>query len=439
MRLSPAEAVFKPATGDKTAAIVAGLIVLGFVLRLGFGLGYWVGKPLMKDEQEYLLLATRIATGQGFNYPPPSPSSPPTRHFERPPGFAVFLAAVLTVTRDPLVGATASGDMAGFPPSSSEVPKSIKVAQSFVGALAVLLIAALGRRAAGARAAVAAAAIAAVYPPLVWICGYVISEPLYSTLALATVWLLQKASDATGGRQLRDGFAAGLLAGAALLTKEMMLFLLPLAALWLIVTRKRALALVLAAGVAVVALPWIGRNYVVHDRFILTAAHGGVTLWTGNNPLAEGEGDLAAIPEMGKARVALENGHPGLSNQELDGVYYREVFRFVREHPAEWLVLEARKLFYTFVPLGPSYQLHSRRYYVASLLSYGLLAPMAIAGLWMLITRGRPSRLWALGLLAASTVAVSLVFFPQERFRIPVMDPAAIVAASACWGLRRPR
>ena len=275
-------------------------------------------------------------------------------------------------------------------------------------------------------------------PPLAWVCGFVLSEPLFSALALATVWLLQRAGEAGGRQRLFAGLGAGLLAGAALLTKEAMLFFLSLAVLWLFYKRKPGLALAMAVGVACVALPWIGRNYVVHDRFVLTAAHGGVTLWTGNNPLARGEGDLAANPDMGRARVALENGHPGANNQELDDIYYREVFRFVGEHPAQWVLLEVKKLFYTFVPIGPSYRLHSDRYYIASLLSYGLLAPFAVAGVWVLFKDGEPSRLWALGLLALSTVVVSLLFFPQERFRIPVMDPAAIVAAAVWIGLRRP-
>lgn len=420
----------------RTAAFVGALVALGFLLRLGFGLGYWVGKPLMKDEQEYLLLATRLALAEGFNYPAPPEGEPAPRRFERPPGFAAFLAAVLTLARDPLLDHPAAGTDRGLPASSSEVPVSIKVAQSAVGALGIIVIAALARRAAGPRAAMLAAAGAAVYPPLAWICGYVLSEPLYSTLALSTVWCLQKASDPGGRRQLWVGLAAGLLAGSSLLTKEAMLFFLPLAALWLIYTRKYALVVVFAIGVAAITVPWIVRNFAVHGQFVLTASHGGVTLWTGNNPLAIGEGDLAANPEMGKARVALEDSYPGFTNQQLDEIYYREVFAFIRDQPGSWLVLEAKKLFYTFVPIGPSYRLHSVRYYGASLVSYLVLMPFAFAGLWLLVRRGEPSRLWALWLLALSTVIVSLVFFPQERFRIPVMDPAGIVAAGVLAGLR---
>lgn len=421
-------------TAGNTARFIAGAALLGLVLRLGFGLWYWVDKPLMKDEQEYLLLATRLATGHGFTYPASATS---TGFFERPPGFVVYLATILVATGDALVTTHVPGSLADLPPNSSHIPTAITVAQCLVGTLVILLVAALAGRAGGPRAAKLAALGAAVYPPIAWVCGYVLTEPLYSALALATVWMLQRAGDVTGARQLRLGAAAGLIGGAALLTKEAMLFFLPLAALWLLLHKRRQLCVAFTLGVALLVLPWIGRNYVVHGQFILTAAHGGVTLWTGNNPLAHGEGDLAANPEMGLARKALEDRHPGLSNQAMDDIYYAEVRDFVRQHPVRWLILEARKFFYTFVPIGPSYTLHSTRYYLASLVSYGLLAPFALFGLWLLWRRPGPSPLWALGLLALSSVLMCLVFFPQERFRIPVLDPAAIVAAAVALSYRR--
>jgi hypothetical protein len=72
---------------------------------------------------------------------------------------------------------------------------------------------------------------------------------------------------------------------------------------------------------------------------------------------------------------------------------------------------------------------------VASVVSYALLLPFAIVGL---------ARLWpgerrptSVLLLGASAVVVGLVFFPQERFRIPVIDPVLIVAAAAT-AARRP-
>ena len=69
-----------------------------------------------------------------------------------------------------------------------------------------------------------------------------------------------------------------------------------------------------------------------------------------------------------------------------------------------------------------------------------LLLPLAIAG--VVAPRRPPARrrpgLW---LLLAAAIVVCLVFFPQERFRIPVIDPALIVCAARRLGDRhvRPR
>ena len=60
---------------------------------------------------------------------------------------------------------------------------------------------------------------------------------------------------------------------------------------------------------------------------------------------------------------------------------------------------------------------------------YLLLLPFAVVGAVRLRHAARPPV--ALFLLAGSAVLVCIVFFPQERFRIPVIDPALIACASA--------
>jgi len=49
--------------------------------------------------------------------------------------------------------------------------------------------------------------------------------------------------------------------------------------------------------------------------------------------------------------------------------------------------------------------------------------------LWRLARSAAPPR--GVLLLLASAVVACLVFMPQERFRIPVIDPALIVGAAA--------
>src|SRR5690606_12891069 len=111
----------------------------------------------------------------------------------------------------------------------------------------VWLIGLIALRALGPAAGVAAAALAAIYPPLVWICAYVLSEALYGTLVLAAVLLLDCAMDrADEARATRAGgalaLAAGLVIGAGILTRPGLLIYLPLAALWCVMRRRTILA-----------------------------------------------------------------------------------------------------------------------------------------------------------------------------------------------------
>jgi 4-amino-4-deoxy-L-arabinose transferase-like glycosyltransferase len=415
---------------SRPTAWIAVALGLAVALRLAFGLGYWVDKPLSLDEQEYLLLARSLASGRGYGYPPVTGEGAAVVHFERPPAYAAAVAGALVVSRHPWTAAPADPrEPVPMPRCSADIPRIVPILQAFVGAAGVWLVGWMAWRAAGSRAAVAASFAAAVAPPLVWSSGYALGETMYSTLALATAALLMRASE-TRGPAVGFAVAAGVVAGVAVLTKEGLLLFLPLAVAWLAARRRAGVAAALTAGVLVVLLPWVWRNHAVHGRFVLTAAHGGVTFWTGNNALAGGEGDLAANPAMKQARNALEATHAGRSPQEMDAVYYREALEFIRTRPWSWALLEGKKLFYTVVPIGPSYLLHSLRYRLASWVTWAALASFGVAGLWRLGTRA--SVLWPLLLLALSAVLMNLVFFPQERFRIPVIDPALIVCAAAC-------
>ena len=159
-----------------------------------------------------------------------------------------------------------------------------------------------------------------------------------------------------------------------------------------------------------------------------------MNLWIGNHPLALGDGDLSTNPALGRANAELLGRHARLTAEELEPIYYREALSHVAQDPLSWLTLLARKLFYQWVPVGPSYTARSALYLWSSILSYGLVLPFALAGAIRLWRLGQTPV--ALGLMAGSVVLTSLLFFPHERFRIPVLDPAFIICASA-WGSER--
>jgi 4-amino-4-deoxy-L-arabinose transferase-like glycosyltransferase len=387
------------AAGRKWVLLAA---LLALALRLAFAFAYWVDEPLTRDEREYLALAG-LAPGT------PDP-------FGRAPGYPGFLALVS--------GGRGSGD---------EVPASAKVAQSIVGALGVLVVAALARRLAGDRAAVAAAFLAAAHPPLVAVSARAFSEALFWPLGLMVAWLFDRALE-NRNQETRRAVLCGVLAGLAVLVRPGLIVWLPLAVGWAFWRRRPQVAMACLAGAVLALGPWTVRNHAHYGRVVIVASEGGVTFWTGNHPLARGDGDLAANPDLARARQALRAQHPNLSEEQMEPVYYREAFGWIASHPLQWLYLEARKVFYLVVPIGPSYQVHSARYYAASAIPYVLILALALIGLRH-VAADRTTGLW---LLLASSIVTCLVFFPSERFRIPVIDPVLIVAAGAALAGREP-
>lgn len=400
-------------------------IGVALVARLAFAFGYWVGKPLTNDELEYLQLGRSVAAGQGFTYTPVSGEHVEAAGYGRAPLYPLFIAAIATVT------------------SPATLIPALKVAQSLLGALAVWLIGLVTRRAAGPRAAVVAAWIAAIYPPLVWLPSFMFSESLYVVLALVNVLVLDAALQ---GRPVAAGLQprarvslvlAGVLAGLAALTRPAHVFFIGVTAFWLIVRRRLVWAGAFAAVALLTIAPWTARNYATYGRPVLIASEGGITFWTGNHLLSPGEGDMAANPAIKLESRRIRDAHPGLTAEQLEPIYYREAFDTIAAHPVWWLGLEVRKFFYLWVPIGPSYLLHSRLFLYATWVSYGLIAPFGLIGLWRLTrTAAAPEGLL---LLLASAIAACLVFLPQERFRIPVIDPALIVGTSAFVAAARRR
>ena len=111
-------------------------VLLGFVLRAGFGVIYWQHKPLTHDEREYLALAANVAAGRGFTHELPNePAQPDVQRYGRAPVYPLFLAPIVAFNPD-----LRDGRM------PDDVPDAVKIAQAVVGAIGVWLIGAIAAR-----------------------------------------------------------------------------------------------------------------------------------------------------------------------------------------------------------------------------------------------------------------------------------------------------
>jgi 4-amino-4-deoxy-L-arabinose transferase-like glycosyltransferase len=173
----------------------------------------------------------------------------------------------------------------GVPVALFGTLEAVKYAQCLAGALLVPALGLLGRRAFGERAGLVAAATAAFYPELVWFASHFWAETVFTVFLW---WAMERLVAADEEGSAGAALASGLLWGLAVLTRETVLYFVPVAAVWLAWRRRggarRAAWLVAAA--ALVVVPWTVRNWRVFDAFVPVSTSGALNLWQGNTRIS---------------------------------------------------------------------------------------------------------------------------------------------------------
>lgn len=302
------------------------LFAVSLALRVGFvWLAHGPGAVPYSDSEQLDALAWNLASGRGFalegaSGPYPTAAVPPlmpwlTSLLYRAVGHSYFAGILL---------------------------------QAVLGALTPPLVLSLGTALFGSPVGWIAAWLCAVHPLLVAFSGYLLTEAAFTTaLVLALLASVTWVKTPRPGR----AFGVGLLWGLATLARPTALPLPALVAAWAWVPlgltvrpaeRLRQLALI-AAGVAVVLVPWGVRNLNVTGTFTLKTA-GPKAFLDANNPA------LWADPaRRGGANSAFEiepyrTLFRGRSEVEVDSIASAEAWKFLNAHRAEWPAMAAAKL-----------------------------------------------------------------------------------------------
>ena len=358
------------------------------------------------DEIAYMQMSERMVLGD----------PPPHGAYYMTPGYAWFLAALIGL----------GGQLA-----------TVKFVQLALGVLNVGLIFALARRFFDARVAIVAAAIWALAPVVLLHEVLILKPTLTVSLALAGLWAISS----EGWRRWTLG---GLAFGAAAVVRGEMLFVgLALVAVALWNGRGsvawRAPALGLLAMVVVVTIP-TAQNVARGGGFAVIAFSGGPNFYIGNHadadgsylPLRPGRSD-ATVEADDAVQLAREASSRALDAAAVSRHWFGEGLRWWGEDPAGAFGLTLKK---AVLLLGAweGNDVHSLsisgRWIVLlnnPVLRSGVIFPLALAGLIFL----RPRRRFAplIVFLVASWLSL-IPFFVFERFRIPMLAVATILAAA---------
>lgn len=218
------------------------------------------------DQAGYRRLGAVLATTGEFTRYPDAPVFVP--EVIRTPGYPAFVAAVYRI-------AGIGNDLA------------VTSVQALVFVVICLLAFQIGRRAAGQRQGVIAAALVALFSPLPYFGGLVLTE--LWTAFIATVAMLQ-CFRAVQRQRLTDFVLAGVLLSATTLVRPafvLLPFFLAIGMPLLVKSERDPRALrrwaALAIAAALTLAPWFTYNYIYLGQFALSPAGGvGRGLWEGS-------------------------------------------------------------------------------------------------------------------------------------------------------------
>lgn len=389
----------------------------------------------LDDGIEYLAQAKSILRGRLDDYPR-------TYQFIRSPLYALFLVPFEWLTPQEGREWTPSAKYHLDPPVkiSTGMFRSIQAVQCLLSMGAALLVGRIVREMAGPTASLMAIGFFSLSPFIVLFAGVVMTETLFLFLLwLALHELMRYARIPGSGRWLALVSASVVLALGCLCRPNLQASL-PVMAIWVgwIEWRKaRSLVGSLAAMtlitvlISAALLPLMIRNHQRHGEFNLSPHYAKAVLAQGHsryyyrvlsatNREAYNE-NLGLLFRPSKADSGMSQEH-----------WMDEPREFFREHRKEWLILQWLKAKAFWRPwLNPTVFTGTR---VA--ISAIATVPLFLGGFGSLLIpsiRRHPMTPLLWGVIGTSYLIGGLLFTASARFRIPFVDVAFMVLASATF------
>jgi tetratricopeptide (TPR) repeat protein len=336
-----------------------------------------------------------------------------------------------------------------------------RTVQALLGAASCVLLYKIGRRLFRPAVGLIAAGAMVLYGPLVFFDGELLTPVLEVFLDLSFVLLALKAT-ATGKRQA--WLAAGIVLGLAAITRPNTLVAAPLVLIWLWRRRDERPSLPSPIGrrsisaavflVGVMAAPGLVtcRNYAVSGDPIFIASQGGINLFLGNRPKADGftpttphryrfDGPYEDSVALFGQRAAEEAVGRRLLASEAQSYWVSRVLTWWRTEPVAALQITGKKwvLAWTHREIRNNHAYEFVRRECAPFLwlcpiGFWFAGPLGLLGM-MLAWRSHPQTRWLI-VFVLLYMASFVLFFVADRYRLPVVPLLLLFAAHALTWFR---
>ncbi len=328
-----------------------------------------------------------------------------------------------------------------------------RIVQILLGTFSAVSVFLLGRRLFNQKAGWIAGLATAVYPLFIFFEGELLAPAITITLDV-TVFLLifYYAKERPGWRWL----VPGLIFGVRALATTNNLATVPVFWIWLILlgrelswSRRATLRSigVFTLGIVLAIAPVTARNWIVQHEFVLVSSNAGINFYLGNSGDYEHKVRLRPGPDWDEFvnQHVLKGRKVG---PEMSGYFFKESFKYMREHPGDDLKL---LLYKTYLLLHGDEILRNQEIYAFRAYSpvlrvllwklpgkvglacpFGILLPLAVPAAFLMLRKRKDAPTLNAYLLKgyAGLYALSVIaFFVTARYRLPIVIPMILLAA----------
>jgi hypothetical protein len=410
---------------SKSRIIQLGLAVLAFVLCIGMIYATGRDNADFADSIDYVTAARMLI--ENGSYPATG-----GLNFFRAPLFPMFMALIWSVT--------------------GESPFAVKIVQSVLHVLTVLMIFRIARLLSGSLLVASIAGLLfAVNPFFLAQAAAIQAEALHTFLLTLALMLLIQMVVSDEGFDLKTAAAAGVAFGLGALCKNSPLAICIVLAIVMVAIcyrRKNSFAagVIMIAAMFAAILPWSFYNLKTRGEFILINDSGGFIPWIGNHPanLRIYEGEFASREEtqqyqdyIGKTLAAEQiaewertTGYSRLSYKQREALWRDKAIENALAEPGPTARLIGWKLIALWRP-WLSADIYGTK---GMLISAAMLIPLFVlgfAGMWISRKRrGTREVVILFTFLMLFLTALHTALVSTMRLRLPNVDPLLTVFAS---------